>query len=150
MTVGVVEFNSRVINEDANKYVILNAPTVADVLRYFVKHFLLCEVCKNHFLEEYDACKYDRCNRFPPKEIRGELKDWKQLPLWLLETHNGVNVRLQSERAGGVTLSSAQQQNVMWPPTSDCPRCWLEQNGAASATRYNQTVMYEYLRLTYW
>lgn len=150
MTVGVVEFNSRIINAQANKFVILKLQSVSDLLRFFVQYFLLCEECTNHFLQEYDACSYDRCNRLPPKEITGALNNWKQLPFWLLETHNGVNVRLQAERADGAKMSAGQQQSVMWPPVSDCPQCWLEQNGADSAKRYNETMMYDYLRLTYW
>lgn len=146
MSVGVVEFNRGIIHEEGAR--IFNLEDTTKSLRDFVQHFLLCEVCTDHFLHDYDTCQHERCNRFHDPHKVGE-EHWRELPFWLLETHNAVNVRLQSEQKGRVT-TAREQQTVMWPPVSNCPQCWPIHRGSFSAKQYNQTMMYNYLRLTYW
>merc|ERR1711966_346769 len=68
---------------------------VGDTLRDYIEHFFGCEVCRLNFLLEYDSCSLERCNRLTG-EI-GNIDSWKQLPLWLYEMHNAVNVRLFHE-----------------------------------------------------
>ena len=100
-----------------------------------------------HFIHEFDSCSYDRCNRLVDKKSREYgIKEWKELPLWLYETHNGVNVRLRKERIErqdeepGTTTSF----QVMWPPLDRCSYCWLSQG------RWDEDVIYEYLKSQYW
>ncbi|CAB9522177.1 Sulfhydryl oxidase 1 [Seminavis robusta] len=150
MTVGVVEFNTAAADPTGR----FDVQDVSQLLRDFVQHFLLCDECTQHFTQEYDACSYDRCTRL--KKNSGEqaeqqqLDDWKELALWLLETHNGVNLRLALERITAPLFTSAAQQSVMWPQVTDCPTCWLEAGGSETAKMYNKTMMWDYIRLTYW
>jgi Erv1 / Alr family len=150
LTVGVVEFNSAIINTDVSKDMQLNSQVVSKLIRDFVQHFLLCDACVQHFVGEYDACAYSRCKRLGDERHPGTSDDWKELSLWLLETHNGVNVRLQQDRLGTTPATLEQEQQVMWPLATDCPNCWLQTRGASTASRYNHAVMYNYLRLVYW
>ena len=87
-------------------------------------------------------------------------KQWIQFPLWLYETHNGVNKRLHNERLelrrkqaaegnieDGIDYDSSLGDNdVMWPPISTCPSCWLSPHDG----RWDEENVYRYMRLTYW
>jgi Erv1 / Alr family len=150
LTVGVVEFNTVIVNPDASKDTQLNTQAVSKLIRDFVQHFLLCDSCVQHFVKEYDACAYNRCTRLNDGQKQGKPDEWKELPLWLLDTHNGVNIRLQQERMGTTQATVEQQQQVMWPPVTDCPNCWLQIGKPVTAPKYQHTMMYNYLRLVYW
>jgi len=165
ITVGVVEYNSGLPIEDLRNYLVVEPMTVADTLRDFIQHFFLCEACSTHFVQEYKNCKYGQCHRLPTPKTKSlklrknksseeYVKEWKELPLWLLETHNGVNLRLAQERKQEAKLpfSAQDQQSVLWPPVRECPQCWVLGNNhsIASFQEYNHTAMYNYLRLTYW
>ena len=158
VTVGVVEFNSDIANREHDRFHVFNNQVVAKMIKEYVEHFLLCDACTTHFIEEYDACMYDRCTRLSDKHA-GNLDAWKELPLWLLETHNGVNVRLQQERFEDLYQKNQslparpteeQEQSVMWPSVQECAACWLEHNGTESLKKYNHFMMSKYLRLVYW
>jgi thiol-disulfide isomerase/thioredoxin len=155
MTVGVVEYNrqiqeSQLVNKA--KFTVLSLPTAALMVREYIHHFFLCEECSTHFVQAFDACEYNRCQRL--KDDHTSLVEWQELPLWLLDFHNGVNHRLQIERfqAQGREQTAAtieEQEAVLWPPAKDCPNCWIHPlHGASSA--YNSSMMYRYIRLIYW
>ena len=80
------------------------------------------------------------------KKSGTELKDWIQLPLWLYETHNSVNVRLRKERIAlhDETEDQTSETDVMWPPDEECSACWL------SPGRWDETKVYDYLHEIYW
>jgi Erv1 / Alr family len=129
----------------------MSVPIVSIMLREYIHHFFLCEECSTHFVQAFDACEYNRCNRL--KQEHPSLVEWTELPMWLLEFHNGVNVRLQAERLERQGRDQAatieEQQDVLWPPAKECPTCWIHpMKGAASD--YNSTIMYRYIRLIYW
>eukprot|EP00978_Attheya_sp_CCMP212_P048114 scaffold474409_cov63-Attheya_sp.AAC.2 len=116
MTVGLTEWNSNVFDEDDR----VSTMHAADCIHDVVKLFFGCEVCRTNFLQMYDDCAFDRCNRLTPEF--GSLADWKQLALWLWETHNDVNVRLMKERAVKEKriTTSEDEVNARWPSRSDC------------------------------
>ena len=142
MTLGVVEYNKNVVTDDG--YAFHRTEQAADILRDYIANFFGCEVCRMNFLQSYDACAFDRCNRLQDKI--GELKDWKQLPLWLFETHNAVNVRLMKEEAEREERTPTHQDelNAQWPSRLDCPKCWHPDGS------WDEDLMYEYLRHEYW
>eukprot|EP00546_Thalassionema_frauenfeldii_P022011 CAMPEP_0178897936 /NCGR_PEP_ID=MMETSP0786-20121207/2041_1 /TAXON_ID=186022 /ORGANISM="Thalassionema frauenfeldii, Strain CCMP 1798" /LENGTH=324 /DNA_ID=CAMNT_0020568577 /DNA_START=509 /DNA_END=1484 /DNA_ORIENTATION=+ len=95
-SVGLVKWNQL---HAQNFDLILSCKKASDTLRDVIEFFFQCEVCSDHFLFEYDSCAYDRCGRFQFETVRGSRTDeWKEYPLWLYETHNGVNARLRTER----------------------------------------------------
>ena len=166
ITIGFVEWNSYVTIHEWSG---INPIKAADTIRDFIFHYFLCEECRMHFVNEYDSCSYDRCNRLVDNHIKeGPLntepdfvnKQWIQFPLWLYETHNGVNKRLHNERlelrkkqqeggnpADGVDYDSfLTDSDVMWPPKLTCPSCWLSPNDG----RWDEENVYRYMRLTYW
>ena len=166
ITVGFVEWNTHVTVQEWSGINPLNA---ADTIRDFVFHFFLCEECRMHFVTEYDGCSYERCNRLVDHGGNGDStnqnvelihKQWIQFPLWLYETHNGVNKRLHNERLelrrkqaaegnieDGIDYDSSLGDNdVMWPPISTCPSCWLSPHDG----RWDEENVYRYMRLTYW
>jgi Erv1 / Alr family len=148
MTVGLVDYNNlvhekhRVAPEDASRK-----------LRDYLEHFFGCSDCRQNFLAMYDSCGYNRCNRLD-KDTEGLAKDkllaWAQLPLWLFEVHNGVNVRLLKERAERqkqhVTLQD--EIDVLWPPQRDCLPCWNNDAQTCQVTP-NHTNIYKWLHLEY-
>ena len=151
-TVGVVEYNSNIVDKEA-KYAYLQPTGVADTLKNFIVTFFTCTECVEHFGQEYEQCLYGRCERLKEDAFGPDSRnDWKEVPLWLLETHNGINIRLQRERSvreGKPQLPTPdEQQSVMWPPVEECAACWIDSSGANA--RYNSTMMFQYLRLTYW
>lgn len=143
MTVGAVEWNLASPNSEYQ----LPPEQVAEAIRVYVEYFFQCEECRMHFIHEFDSCSYDRCNRLVDKKsINYGIKEWKELPLWLYETHNGVNVRLRKERIERHDEEPDTTTNfqVMWPPMDRCSYCWLSQG------RWDEEVTYEYLKSQYW
>jgi hypothetical protein len=141
VTVGMVEWNM----EMADPRQRLSPLEVGDALRNFIEHFFQCDECRAHFLSEYDDCHHDRCNRLTSDKDHSTFKEWKELPLWLYETHNGVNVRLRQERlANKEAEDTTDDWQVQWPPVQECPKCWL------SHGRWDEEQVYNYLRLQYW
>ncbi|CAJ1968756.1 unnamed protein product [Cylindrotheca closterium] len=152
ITIGAIEWNQM----SSQKSQQLTTMHVADSIRGFVQHFFQCEECRMHFLHEYDSCSYDRCNRLTDTKMEliiGAdsadllLSKWQELPLWLYETHNGVNARLRKER---LTAEQPEQvedttpQEVLWPPQEWCSSCWLGEG------RWEDHKIYEFLRAQYW
>lgn len=150
LTVGVAEHNVNVVDrEELLSFIATEG--VAVKLKDFIVMFFQCSDCTVHFTQEYDNCGFDRCERLSNQK-GGNLSEWSQLPLWLLDMHNSVNVRLQKEqfeREGKSKEPTIEEvQSVMWPPRNECPGCWKNLAGASS--QYNDLMMYKYLRLTYW
>jgi thiol oxidase len=145
VTVGTVEWN---LQNGENPQLLLATMQVADAIRNFIEHFFQCDECRAHFIKEYDSCGYDRCNRLSFDQSSGSTKslgDWKQLVLWLYETHNGVNVRLRGERiAIHEHEDTTDEWQVQWPAVDQCPMCWL------SHGRWDEDRVYRFLRMQYW
>ena len=141
MSLGIVEWN---VYSNGDDWYFFRPAEAATVLRNYIQHFFGCEVCRHNFLHAFDSCEYDRCSRLIP-EI-GDLEEWKEIPLWLFETHNGVNRRLARERAERENreISAAEYESVKWPSRHECPKCW-GQDGS-----WNSEIIYDYLRFTYW
>lgn len=142
MTVGVVEYNDKVVADDG--YSFFRTETVADDLRNYIENFFGCEVCRMNFLQEYDTCAFDRCNRLH-NEV-GDLAAWKQLPLYLFELHNAVNVRLMKEQAERDNRAPTQNDElqVQWPSRLDCPKCWKPDGS------WDEELIYMYIFDQYW
>ena len=117
---------------------------VGKVLRDYIEHFFGCEVCRTNFLHEYDDCGFRRCDRLTA--YVGELDDWKELPLWLFEVHNGVNERLMKERAEKEHREPTREEltAVEWPARKDCPLCWHADG------RFDIDAVYSFIKLSYW
>ena len=151
MSIGIVEWNSAVPIVSSEDFV-LPPMVVADALRNYISDYFGCDECRTHFLKEYEACHHDRCNRLMDHRTGGTRKDWIELPLWLYETHNGVNARLRKERIAdyndnngvGGKKEETTEQDVLWPPKKKCAQCWL------SDGRWDEQMVYQYMRLEYW
>ena len=142
VTIGLVEFNAMVAAEDDYPY--YRSADAALALRNFIENFFDCEVCRTHFLKDFDGCAYDGCHRLIP--YVGEIGDWMHFPMWLHEFHNGVNTRLMKERAEreGWKPTLQDEMDVQWPSRKDCPICWYD-DGTAELNN-----IYIFLRLAYW
>lgn len=127
---------------------VFTAEEVADLLASYVTEFFACEVCRRNFLSNFEACSQDRCHRLGSSQESE--KEWKQLPLWLWEEHNDVNIRLKREKKereqGGieVQLSSEETWDARWPSRYDCPACWHDDG------TWDDEIIYKYLRIKYW
>jgi translation initiation factor 2 beta subunit (eIF-2beta)/eIF-5 len=156
MTVGVVEYNL-MISEDNDDGILfdtqISASHAAETLRNFIEHFFGCTECRYNFLSSYDACGHDHCSRFDENEFSNQ--QWIQLPIWLFETHNSVNVRLLHEAADRNSklskdttrslVSPHDEIHKQWPPRHLCPKCWTNQLGA-----FHEESVFKYLRAEYW
>jgi hypothetical protein len=140
--VGVVEWNLN--NVAGKKKSFYTTNEAADALRSFIEHFFGCEVCRINFMNEYDGCSFNRCERLSTKVMKFD--DWKELPMWLFEFHNGVNVRLMQERAEAQSLkaTSTELTAVEWPSRKHCPSCWYGDG------RFDPDRVYMFLQLIYW
>jgi hypothetical protein len=145
MTVGLVEYNLMISGNDDEVLQEMAISTVdaAETLRNFVANFFGCEVCRMEFLAAFDSCAHDRCNRLTSS---AEFDQWIQLPVWLFETHNSVNVRLLKELADRENrIATADEETGRhWPDRTDCPKCWRD-SGA-----WDEEMVYKYLRTEYW
>jgi Erv1 / Alr family len=151
ITVGVVQFNNNQVS-DAQ----LIAPeTAARTIRDFVQYFLHCTECVQNFLQMYDNCEYQRCNRLTKTtKLSGDIKaelEWRALSLWLYEAHNGVNVRLLKEKAlreKQSTITIQELLDVQYPAVEDCPVCWSvpDRKGKRS---WNETAVFSFLKMEY-
>ena len=141
MSVGIVEWN---VYSNGDDWYFFRPAESATVLRNYIEYFFGCEVCRQNFLHAFDSCEYDRCNRLIPEV--GDLEEWKEIPLWLFETHNGVNRRLARERAERENREITQEEYeaVKWPSRHECPKCWGDDGS------WNSENIYNYLRVTYW
>jgi hypothetical protein len=143
VTIGVVEWNKFSPNPSHH----LKLISVADTIRNYIEEFFLCEECRMHFMHEYDSCAHDRCNRFFDNVGKDAgVKEWRELPLWLYETHNGVNIRLRKERIERHEDESelTTQFEVIYPPLDACHSCWLSEG------RWDDDTIYDFLRHQYW
>ena len=138
MTVGVVEYNRH------------NTPIptrqVSELLRNYIEHFFQCEVCRLNFLEMYDNCSFDVCHRLSDKPSSNE-HDWRELPMWLWETHNDVNTRLLGEKMlqnDQPKPNEWESQQARWPSLYICPNCWREDKS------WEEDEIFNHLYSMYW
>ena len=142
-SVGVVEWNQLLPEDDKNRRMAVSALEAGDTLRNFIYHFFSCEECRSNFVTAYDNCFLDGCHRLLNIKM---MTYWKVFPLWLIEMHNAVNVRLMKEEAEEKHRTPTPEDELAkkWPARHDCPKCWKE-DGALDAD-----IVLKYLRLEYW
>lgn len=138
MTIGLVEFNYIV----SDKEMVVKTMHAGNVLRNYVADHFGCLVCQENFLDEYDNCALDRCNRLTDEA--GEFANWQQLALWLWELHNGVNLRLLREREILRSVSYQDEIKVRYPQKRHCPRCWRDDD------TWDEYAVFMFLRSEYW
>ena len=151
ITVGVVQYNNNQVNDNQ-----LIAPeTAARTIRDFVQYFLHCTECVQNFLKMYDSCEYQRCSRLTKTtKLSGDIKaelEWRALPLWLYEAHNGVNVRLLKEKAmreKQATITVQELIDVQYPAVEECPVCWSKPDSKGKRS-WNETAVFSFLQLEY-
>jgi hypothetical protein len=141
VTVSVVDHNEMAVTTQ-ERYA---TERVALTIRNYVDQFLSCDVCRQNFVRQFDTCAYNRCQRLSDT-VSGDPADWRQLPLWLYETHNAVNLRLLKEQAAREDRHATyeEERKVQWPPAHDCIRCW-KQHG----NEYDAEAVCRYLKLEY-
>ena len=140
MTIGVVERFEDKNDKDNIKY---SAQHAAQSLRNFVEHFFGCQVCRSHFIDNFDSCGGDVCHRLSSIPSRSNSK---QLAIWLWETHNTVNRRLMSEAAHrvGRYVDPIEEDASSWPTQQMCGSCWTQDNS------FDDETIYRFLKKTYW
>jgi Erv1 / Alr family len=186
VTIGVVEYNIlhrkqiyqnentihdnvRSSSRETTHYI--STESAAETIKDFIAHFFQCNECRHHFLTEYNSCSYQRCQRLQndTSEVASSLYQWIQLPIWFIETHNGVNVRLGKEEM----MRRHEQPNDdeimnqrLWPSPLHCSTCWKKNAMMSNTTVLTSTTttttstttrrelnsgnMYEFLKYEYW
>ena len=153
MTIGVVQWNYYVSSDmDGDKHHgvhKISTSHAAESLKDYIENFFGCDECRTNFVQMYDNCQFERCNRLN-KDVGGSEQSrtsLKQLPLWLWETHNDVNIRLMKEGRAEQGLKDPtlkEEQEARWPSKLDCPKCWLDGGG------WEEEEVYVFLRGHYW
>lgn len=143
MTVGVIEWNNHSTKDE-----IITSTHASDTLRNFIANFFACSVCQENFLQEYDSCSFNRCTRLTGDKSK-VVSNWKQLPLWLWETHNDVNVRLKVEEAEREkkVLTNSEKLSARWPSQEDCNFC---REIRENEVEWKDDVVLEYIMNHYW
>jgi len=141
MTIGYVQWMMNNVG-DKKMY---STDYVGENLSEYIEHFFGCEVCRQNFMVEYETCAFGRCDRLSTKKSK-DVQDWNELPLWLHELHNSVNVRLMKEKAEreGRTVSDTELKAVRWPARHDCPSCWNDDGS------WNPETILQFMLLFYW
>lgn len=140
VTVGIVQWN--IMAHDR-----ISTLDAADILKDYIENYFTCDECRKNFVTMYESCQFQRCERLSTNVSNEEEINWKQLPLWLWETHNDVNVRLLHEErkaAGLLKATFAEEQQARWPSKNDCYKCWLDGGG------WKEDEVYKYLSSHYW
>jgi len=140
VTIGIVQWNIMAHER-------MSTLDAAEILKDYIENYFTCDECRKNFITMYDACQFQRCERLSSNESYDEIMEWKQLPLWLWETHNDVNVRLMNEERAEKGLGKAtfeEEQKARWPSKVFCSKCWLDGGG------WNEEEVYMYLRSHYW
>jgi Erv1 / Alr family len=147
ITVGLVDYNRYVVFAKHR----LSTEYVATMIRNYIDAFFGCEVCRHNFVTSFDNCENERCNVLH-SHVSDKESDWIQLPLWLLDTHNAVNVRLLKEKAqrnhDAATPTEDDIRKVIWPLQSQCSNCWLPNVDGTKLLR-NNDAMYKFLKVEY-
>lgn len=148
MTVGVVNYNMMVPEQRR-----ISTEEAAITLRNYIENFFGCIECRNHFLETFDSCAFDRCTRLE-KGVLGiaqvKQKAWAELPLYLFEFHNAVNVRLVQEKAQreNRVASKKEEKAALWPLKEECLPCY-NTDLKKSNTTWDYKNLYNWLQLEY-
>ena len=131
----------------------LTAPTeVAEIMKRFVGNFFACDVCRWNFLNMYDNCGHDWCNRLNSAmpELSGQdpTQVGRELAIWLWEVHNSVNVRLMREAATAEdrTVTQSEKLASIFPPPELCPNCWEDD----TLSSYDKDEVFAFLKRWYW
>lgn len=146
VTIGLVHYNESIENKslpESNMNTVMSTMDSADNIRDYIEFYFTCDECRKNFVQMYESCQFNRCNRLSYES--GSKNEWKQLALWLWEAHNDVNVRLLHESKGEMDqVSPSDEELVKWPSKSDCPYCWQDGGG------WDEEVIYKYLEEFYW
>jgi hypothetical protein len=148
VTVGVVEHNSDALEEKD----LISPDGAAYTIRNYIEHFFHCQDCTEHFIRTYDTCAYGRCEKLSNKTRFNDAAEaeWKELPLWLYQVHNAVNLRLMQEKAlrEKRSYTSRDVVSVLWPPLEECRPCWRAPDGNGNP-QWNDTMVYKFMHLAY-
>jgi thiol oxidase len=141
VTVGVTEWNKLAVRDLS---MAIGVEEAAVTIRNFIENFFGCEVCRQNFMAAFDSCAHDRCTRLDNNATT--MGQWRELPLWLFETHNSVNARLLFEEGEREEFYPTPQDeiNERWPAEGNCPNCWRD-DGV-----WVKDLVVEKLKLEYW
>jgi thiol-disulfide isomerase/thioredoxin len=141
VTVGVTEWNELSLTDLS---MTIGVEDAALTIRDYIENFFGCEVCRVNFMAAFDSCAHDRCNRLDNNAT--SVYEWRELPLWLFETHNSVNIRLLHEKGEReeFTPTLQDEMNKQWPARDNCPKCWHDDGG------WMGEHVVDKLKLDYW
>ena len=148
MTVGVVNYNMMVPEQRR-----ISTEEAALTLRNYIENFFGCIECRKNFLATFDSCAFDRCTRLEKDALgiaQNKQKAWVELPLWLFEVHNDVNVRLVQEKAKRENRVATKKEEAaaLWPLKEECLPCY-NADAKKSNTTWEYKNLYKWLQLEY-
>lgn len=125
---------------------------IAEIMKRFLSAFFACDVCRWHFLDMYENCGHNHCQRLAsqiPELTNNPEQESREVSIWLWEVHNAVNVRLMKEAAmrEDREVTDAEKLAAVFPSPKLCPTCWDDEG---SLTTYREQEVFEFLRNYYW
>jgi thiol oxidase len=141
VTIGVTEWNQLALTDLS---MTIGVEEAALAIRDYVDNFFGCEICRMNFVTAFDSCAHDRCHRLDNNAT--SMSQWRELPMWLFETHNSVNLRLLREEGERELFYPTRQDELdeEWPARDNCLNCWRDDGGWVG------DHVVEQLRLEYW
>ena len=71
VTIGLVHYNDSSASDIA-----ISTMSTADTIRNYIEYYFTCDECRKNFVQMYEKCQFNRCNRLS-YEI-GSKTEWKQ------------------------------------------------------------------------
>ncbi|KAL3798401.1 LOW QUALITY PROTEIN: hypothetical protein HJC23_005054 [Cyclotella cryptica] len=142
VSIGVIERHRAVLGAKDQ----ISTEFAAQTMRNYVEHFFGCESCRKYFLDMYDNCGFNHCQRFKQPKKLPPPESWNQFALWLWEVHNDVNKKVIEAESSRERVASLKQklQQAAWPTTDVCPEC-KDKRG-----KWNIDVVLRHLKKQYW
>ena len=102
--------------------------------------------CGNH--KKFDRCKHFKVqNNRNVHQYYSDVNHWRELPLWLWEKHNELNIlalKKEKQQKGQDCCTKDEERKVVYPSLEDCPNCLLH-NG-----KWDREEVYNFLKTQYW
>lgn len=121
----------------------------ATTLRNYIDNFMVCTECRENFVAAFDSSWHNLNDRIV--KSNETMDGWIELPMWLFEIHNAVNIQVMKAKAieANHIVVDEDVAASTWPSRKDCPHCYNEAKGSWKKD-WHKMETFNFLRLEYW
>lgn len=141
ISIGVIERHRAVLG--ARDQVLTR--NVAVTLRNYIENFVSCDECRNYFVDMFDSCGFNHCQRLKQPQKLPPPESWEEFALWLWEVHNHINVKLVEVKSkySNKVASKDELNMALWPSLEDCDQC-------KTGGKWDTEAVINHLKKGYW